>query len=168
MKAAKISIFALAGAIFVTAVTLFFVYTIHGPMQIGEGGEALGWVLAGLMACMMLIFIIRTIFRSPKTKPATKAKLLPVYQVMNQLHMPIGTVAVACLYLHFAMVFDINDPSKLHLITGYVMAGLLASIVALGFIGFFDKKPSRKVLVICHQIAVVAILAMFIVHLLVK
>jgi hypothetical protein len=168
MKAAKYSIFGLAGAIFVTSAVLFFLYTVHGPMQIGEGGEAVGWVLAGLMACMMLIFIIRTIFLSKKTKPETKTKLLPVYKVMNQLHMPIGTVAIATMYLHFAMVFNINDPSKIHLITGYCMAGLLAAIAVMGFIGFFNKTPSRKVLVIVHQILVVLVIAMFVVHLVVK
>jgi hypothetical protein len=168
MKAAKYSLFGLAGATFITAVTLFFIYTIHGPMNVGEGGEVVGWILAGLLACMMVIFIIRTIFMAKGTKPATKAKLLPVYQVLNQLHMPIGTVTVALMYLHFAFVFDVHDPSYIHFITGYIMAGLMATLVAMGFVAFFNKTKNRKVLVLVHQLVVVCLLATFIVHLILK
>lgn len=168
MKIAKISIFSFAAALFVTAVVLFFVYTIHAPMAVGELGEVVGWFLAGFMGVMMLIFIIKTIFMSKKTKPETKAKLAPVYRIVNQFHMPVGTVVVALLYLHFALVFDVADPSWIHFVTGYIMAGLLASIVAFGFVAYFNKTPSRKALTRVHQILVAAIIVVFVIHLILK
>ena len=168
MKIAKISIFSFAAALFASAVVLFFAFTIHAPMAVGKLGEAVGWVLAGFMAVMMLIFIIKMIFMSKKTKPETKAKLAPVYRIVNQFHMPVGCVVVALQYLHFALVFNVGDPSWIHFITGYVMAGLLASIVTFGFVAYFNKTSSRKALTVVHQILVVAIIAAFIVHLILK
>jgi hypothetical protein len=168
MKIAKISIFSLAAAVFVTAVVLFFVYTIHAPMAVGELGEVLGWLLAACMGIMMLIFVLKMIFMSKKSKPELKAKLAPVYKVANQFHMPVGALAVALLYCHFALVYDIHDPSWIHFITGYILAGLLASIVAFGFVAYFNKTPKRKVFTLIHQILVAVILVVFIIHLILK
>lgn len=172
MKAAKISLFALAGAVLVTAWTLFFVYTIHGPMfpttEENKAGAAVGWVMAGFMLCMMLIFVLKTIFMSKKTSPETKKKLAPVYQIMNQFHMPIGLLVIGLLYLHFAMVFDITNASWVHFITGYVMLGLLALIAIGGFVSYFNKTPARKYLTMGHQTMVALTVVMFIIHLILK
>lgn len=168
MKAAKISLYSLAGAVFVTALVLFFVLTIHGPVNAGEGGEAVGWVLGGVMVCLALIFIMKTIFLSPKTKPETKKKLMPVYKAMNQFHMPVGLVAVSLLDLHFALVFDVTNPSWVHFVTGYVMAGLLAVAVAFGFVAYFNKTPKRKILTLAHQLTFASLVVVFIIHLILK
>jgi hypothetical protein len=168
MKAGKISVFALAGSIFAAAVVLFFVYTIHAPMNVGEGGEAVGWVLAGVMLCLMVIFVLRTIFLSKKTAAATKVKLAAPYRMVNQFHMPLGCLAIALMYLHFTMVFNVADPSWIHFITGYILAGLMAALAVFGFVAHFNKTPARKTLTLCHQIDVVLLIVTFIVHLILK
>ncbi|MCI2068669.1 MAG: hypothetical protein LKJ88_03735 [Bacilli bacterium] len=168
MKAIKIALYSLASAIFITAVVLFFVFTIKGPMNVGEGGEALGWIMGGAMVPLLLLFIFRVIFFSKKTKPELKTKLVPYYRVLNQFHMPIGCLAVSLLFVHFAMVFDINDPSWIHFITGYILAGLLAFLSASGLIAYFNKTPSRKTITLIHQLLVATLIVVFILHLVLK
>jgi len=170
MKAIKIAIFALAGLIFASALALFFIYTLpaNPVLRNSQGGESIGWALAGVLLIMMFIFVIRTLFHSPRTSSSTKNKILPVYQLINQFHMPIGTVAVALMYLHFAFVFNVNDPSSIHFVTGYFMAGLMASVVALGFLAFFNKSPKRKLFTSIHQILVLALFILFFVHIFVR
>ena len=118
MKASKIALFVLAGAIFVTAAVLFFLYPFQSnpALRHSEAGEKVGWTLAGVLVILMAIFVIRTIVRSPKTSVATKEKLLPIYSLANQFHMPFGLVAIALMDLHFALVFDIHGffPVDLH------------------------------------------------------
>jgi len=168
MKNAKIGLFALSGAEFVVALVLFFVFTIHGKMNVGEGGEALGWIMAVSMTPLLALFVLRCIFLSKKTKPETKMKLAPVYAVSNQLHMPIGAVTLGLLCIHFAMVFDVHDPSYLHFITGYVLIGLLFALAIIGIIAHTNKTPARKYLTLCHQIDVALLIVAFIVHLILK
>jgi protein-S-isoprenylcysteine O-methyltransferase Ste14 len=169
MKQAKVVLYALAGAIFLSAVVLFFIYTIHDPMTIGEGGEVLGWVLGGSMVPLFCLFVMRRIFLNKKTKPETKKKLVPLYGALNQLHLPIGSLSVALMWLHFVAVFNIRDPSYIHFITGYVLIGLMALLVALGFSGHFQKDiKARSFLTWFHVGVVVALIATFIVHLILK
>jgi multisubunit Na+/H+ antiporter MnhB subunit len=78
MKATKISAYILSGAVFITAVILFFIFTIHAPLNVGKGGEALGWVTAACMAFLLILFVFKTLFLSKKPKPELKARLLPV------------------------------------------------------------------------------------------
>jgi heme A synthase len=174
MKITKIAIYAAALGVFVTALCLFFLDTIHGPMfPLGAGeenkaGAALGWVTAGTMVGLLIVFVFKMLFLAKKTKPETKLKLAPAYQWVNGLHRPLGALAIALLCLHFTMVFDVNDPSWVHFITGYVLVGLLLLIAALGFWAYFNKTPSRKKITLAHQIAVAALLVTFLVHLIVK
>jgi hypothetical protein len=169
MKQAKVILYALAAAVFLSAVVLFFIYTIHDPMTIGEGGEALGWVLGASMLPLFCLFVMRRIFFNKKTKPETKKKLVPLYGTLNQLHLPIGSLSVALMWLHFVAVFNIHDPSYIHFITGYVLIGLMALLVALGFSGHFQKDiKARSFLTWCHVGVVVALIATFIVHLILK
>jgi hypothetical protein len=169
MKQAKVILFALAGAIFLTAVVLFAVYTIHDPMVIGEGGEALGWVLGASMIPLFCLFVMRRVFLAGKTKPETKKKLAPFYGALNQLHMPIGSLSVALMWLHFVAVFNVHDPSWVHFITGYVLIGLMALLVALGFSGHFQKEmKARKIITWVHVIVVGLLIGTFIVHLILK
>jgi hypothetical protein len=169
MKQAKIILFALAGAVFLTAVVLFFVYTVHDPMAIGEGGEALGWVLGASMIPLFCLFVMRRVFLAGKTKPETKKKLAPFYGALNQLHMPIGSLSVALMWLHFVAVFNVHDPSWVHFITGYVLIGLMALLVALGFSGHFQKEmKARKIITWAHVIVVGLLIGTFIVHLILK
>jgi hypothetical protein len=169
MKQAKVILYALAAAVFLSAVLLFFVYTIHDPMTIGEGGEVLGWVLGGSMVPLFCLFVMRRIFLAKKTKPETKKKLALVYGVLNQLHMPIGSLSVALMWLHFVAVFNIHDPSYIHFVTGYVLIGLMALLVALGFTGHFQKEiKARQILTWCHVGVVAALIVAFIIHLILK
>ena len=168
MKAAKISIYCLAGAVLITALILFFVYTVHAPMSVGEGGEALGWVTAGSMAFLLLLFLFRCIFFSKKTTPKTKMALAPYYKILNQLHMPVGALVLALLSVHFAMVFDVTNPAWRHFITGYALVGLLLSLSIAGLAGIFNKTPNRKTLIRVHQILVVALIVAFVIHLILK
>jgi hypothetical protein len=169
MKKIQIALYGLAGAIFVTAVVLFFVYTIHDPMQIGEGGEVLGWILGASMIPLFALFVFRCIFLSKKTSPATKTKLAKVYGVSNKIHMPVASVTASLLFLHFAMVFNVHDPSWVHFITGYVMFGLLDLLVAMGLVAHFQKNPvARKSLTVVHQILVACLICAFVVHLILK
>jgi|LAHS01.1.fsa_nt_gb hypothetical protein len=169
MKQAKVTLFALAGAIFLTAVVLFFVYTIHAPMTLGEGGEALGWVLGASMLPLFCLFVMRRIFLAKKTAPATKKALAPFYGALNQLHMPIGSLSVALMWLHFVAVFDVHDPSYVHFITGYVMIGLMACLVAFGFSGHFQKNIKvRQALTWVHVGLVLSLICAFVVHLILQ
>lgn len=170
MKASKIALFVLAGAIFVTAAVLFFLYPFqsNSVLRNSEGGEKVGWTLAGVLLVLMAIFVIRTIVRSPKASSATKQRLLPIYELANQFHMPFGLVAVALMDLHFAFVFDIHDPSSIHFVTGYLMVSLMALTVTFGFIAFFNKTPKRKILTLVHQIIVVSLFLLFFVHIFVR
>jgi|SRR5574344_404513 hypothetical protein len=168
MKKAKIGLYALALVEAIVALVLFFLYTIHGKMSVGEGGEALGWILAASMTPLLALFILRCIFLSKKTKPETKMKLAPVYAVANQLHMPIGAMSIGFLLIHFAMVFDVNDPSYVHFVTGYVLIGLLLALASIGIIAHTNKTPARKYLTLCHQIDVALLLITFVIHLILK
>jgi hypothetical protein len=168
MKAAKISVYSLAGAVFVTALVLFFTYTIHAPMNVGEGGEALGWVTAGSMAFLLLLFVLRCIFLSKKTTPETKMKLAPYYKILNQLHGPVGCLALALLSAHFSLVFDLTNPAWRHFVTGYILVGLLLALSGVGLAGVLNKTPSRKTLILVHQILVALILVTFVIHLIFK
>jgi hypothetical protein len=168
MKAAKISLLSLASAVLVTAVVLFFVYTIHAPIGVAKLGEVFGWILAGSMGILFITFVLKMIFMNKKTKPETKTKLMPYYMVSNQLHMPLGSLSIALLFLHFVIVFDINDPSYIHFVTGYILAGLLALITTFGFLAYFNKTPKRKTYTLVHQILVAVIIVVFIVHLILK
>jgi hypothetical protein len=168
MKIAKISILSISGAIAVTALVLFFTFTIHAPMEVGEAGEALGWLTAGSMAFLLLLFAFRCLFLAKRTTPQTKMKLAPYYRVLNQLHLPVGCFALSLLGVHFALVFDIADPFWAHFITGYVLVGLLLALSGVGFAGVFNKTPTRKALIRVHQILVAMILVSFVIHLILK
>lgn len=168
MKAVKIAFYSLAGALFVTAVVLFFTFTIKGPMNVGEGGEAFGWIMGGSMVPLLLLFIFRMIFFSKKTKPELKTKLVPYYRFLNQFHMSVGSLAVSLLFVHFAMVFNINDPSWIHFVTGYILAGLLACLSTAGLVAYFNKTPARKTITLVHQILVLILIVVFILHLVLK
>lgn len=168
MKAAKISIYSLAGSVFVVALILFFLYTVHAPMALGEGGEALGWISAGSMAFLLLLFLFRCIFLAKKTSPKTKMALAPYYKILNQLHMPVGCLALALLSLHFTMVFDVSNPTWRHFITGYVLIALILSLSVVGLFGITNKTPNRKTLILVHQILVAMVLLTFVIHLILK
>lgn len=169
MKQARIAIYVISALTSVLSIVLFFVYTIHGKMSIGEGGEALGWLTGVSMIVLLLLFIFRCFFLSKKTKAETKTKLLPYYKILNQLHKPVGCLSLGLMLVHFALVFDINDPSYIHFLTGYVLIGLLALIFISGFWTFSAKsKELRKGLVLSHLILVLLLLLTFLLHLILK
>lgn len=168
MKITKISLFSLAGAILVGAIVVMAMFTFAGKPIGGEVGEVAGWALAISMGVLMTIFVMRLIFKNPKTKPETKQKLQKVYLWMNQLHMSVGAVSLALMYLHFALVFDPANAGWVHFITGYILIGLMAFLAAFGFSAHFNKTPARKYLTLCHQIDVALLVVTFIIHLILK
>jgi hypothetical protein len=82
--------------------------------------------------------------------------------------MPIGSISVALLFLHFVMVFDVTNPSWVHFVTGYILAGLMLALVVFGIVAHNNKTPARKYLTLCHQIDVALLIVTFIVHLILK
>jgi hypothetical protein len=168
LKPAKIAVYVLDACVFVVAAVLFFLFTIHAKMEVGEGGEALGWITAGSMVFLLLLFAFRLIFLSKKTKPELKAKLTPYYRILNQLHMPVGFLTLSLLTLHFALVFDFSQPTWVHFTTGYIIVGLLLVLSILGIAAKKTKFPAKKILTICHQSAVLLLIVVFIIHLVLK
>lgn len=146
IKKTKVLIYILSGLIALISLVIFYFLLSNNKAYFDDIGESTGTLLAITMSFEMLVFFCIQALKRRLVPQSIKKLVVFLTKYLREYHNCMGAFALSFLLFHMSLTLDLTNPYKDHLVTGYVVSGLIMISVLIGL--FY--KPKRRLINLLH------------------